>query len=125
MEDTITAIFVFVDDVLKAMRGGRAEDVRRRMSDAEVATTALVGALYFGGNLERARAWLSLSRMVPGMLGKSRFCRRLHALGSFLETLFFRLGAQLKVLNPRSRFAIDSFPVPICDNIRIRRCRLV
>src|SRR5215210_8551570 len=94
MNDTLTAIFVFVDDVLKKMRGDSAEDVRRRMSDAEVATTALAGALYFGGNLERARVCLHQNGMIPKMLGKSRFCRRLHALGGLLEMLFAHLGQE-------------------------------
>ncbi len=125
MNDTITAIFVLVDDVLKGMRGENCEDIRRQMSDAEVLTTALAGALYFGGNMERARACLCMNGMVPRMLKKSRFNRRLHALGGFLEALFFHFGMGLKELTAHSRFLVDSFPVPICDNYRIPRARIV
>ncbi len=125
MDYTITAIFVVVDDLLKAMRGGHREDVRRQMSDAEVATTALCAALYFGANLERARACLHANGMIPLMLGKSRFCRRLHALRERLDTIFLQLGARLKALSASQRFLLDSFPVAICDNYRIRHCRIV
>src|SRR5215210_3019625 len=125
MNDQITTIFVFVDDVFKAMRGESAEDIRRRMSDAEVTTTALAAALFFGGNLERARACLCANAMIPKMLTKSRFCRRLHALSGLLEALFVRLGMSLKAASPSTRYVLDSFPVALCDNIRIKRCRLV
>ena len=91
MDYAITAIFVVVDDLLNAMRGGQREDVRRQMSDAEVVTTALCAALYFGANLERARACLHAKGMIPLMLGKSRFCRRLHALRERLEAIFLQL----------------------------------
>jgi len=38
---------LFVDDLLKGI--GHLEDSRRRVSDSEVITTAIVSALYFGG----------------------------------------------------------------------------
>jgi hypothetical protein len=50
------------------------------MSDAEVMITAIVAALYFGGNLERVRGLLAQPTYIPRMLSKSRFNRRLHAL---------------------------------------------
>jgi hypothetical protein len=107
---------VVVDDFLKAMRGGHREDVRCQMSDAEVATTALRAALYFGANLERAGACLHAKGMIPLMLGKSIFCRRLHAFRDSLEAIFTQLGARFKALSASQRFLLDSFPVAICDN---------
>lgn len=35
------------------------------------------------------------------------------------------MGSVLKDLHWESRYILDSFPVPVCDNIRIKRCRLV
>ena len=125
MIDEVTAIFVFMDDVLKALRGNQAEDCRRQSSDSEVATTALAAALFFGGNQERARVCLHVNGMIPQMLGKSRFCRRLHGLAGVLEAVFLRLGQALKAASASSRYVLDSFPVALCDNIRISRCRLV
>jgi len=45
-------------------------------------------------------------------------------LSDLLHLVFHRLGDALKELNVESRYVIDSFLVPVCDNIRIRRCRL-
>jgi hypothetical protein len=72
------------------------------MSDAEVMTTAMVAALYFGGNLERARKLLGQPTYIPRMLSKSRFNRRLHAVAGLLIYLFQVLGEVFKQLNASS-----------------------
>jgi hypothetical protein len=122
VDDQITAIYCLCDDVLKALH--HFEDPQRRMTDAEVMTTAIVAALYFGGNLERARALLASPRYIPSMLSKSCFNRRLHAIAGLLLTLFKVLGEVFKQLNSACLYLIDSFPIPVCDNIRIPRSKL-
>jgi len=62
--------------------------------------------------------------MMPRMLSRSRFSRRLSRLGHLVEVVFHQLGWTLKELNLESRYSLDSFPVAVCDNIRISRCRL-
>ena len=59
------------------------------------------------------------------MLSKSRVSRRWHRLFLPLLDLFDYLGQILKSLNSSSEYLLDSFPVPICDNIRIRSAKLV
>lgn len=122
MDDQILAIYCMCDDVLKGLH--HYDDPQRRMSDAEVMTTAIVAALYFGGNQERARKLLAAPSYIPGMLGKSRFNRRLHALTALFHYLFQTLGEIFKQLNPGSVYVIDSFPIPVCDNIRIPRAKV-
>lgn len=122
MDGQLIAIYCLCDDLLKAL--GHVEDRQRRMSDAEVMTTALVAALHFGGNFERARAWLKLMGYVPVMLSKSRLHRRLMALQDVLAALFTALGQTFTRLNTQSTYALDSFPIAACDNIRIRDCKL-
>jgi len=39
-------------------------------------------------------------------------------------TLFLRLGESWKQLNERSTYIIDSFPIAVCDNYRISRCKI-
>lgn len=121
MDGQITAIYSLCDDVLKTLH--HSEDPQCRMSDAEVMTTAIVAALYFGGNLERARGLLAQPTYIPRMLSKSRFNRRLHALEGLLIYLFQVLGEVFKQLNASSVYLIDSFPIPACDNIRIPRSK--
>lgn len=123
MCDHTLAIYCFVDDLLKALE--HSEDARQRFSDAEVITCAIVAMLYFGGNFAHARSFLHSSGMMPVMLSRSRFSRRLSRLSALVAQLFHQLGSHLKELNTESRYALDSFPVALCDNIRIARCRLV
>lgn len=118
MDGQLVALYCLCDDLLKALH--HREDRQRYMSDAEVMTTAIVAALYFGGTFERARVVLTLLHYIPNMLSRSRFNRRLHAVQDLLATLFVALGACFKDLNAEAVYIIDSFPVPVCDNIRIK-----
>jgi hypothetical protein len=122
MYDRTLAIYCFVDDLLKAMQ--HREDSRTVFSDAEVVTTAIVAMLFFGGNFERSRSLLHSSGMMPRMLSRSRLSRRLSRLSDLVEMVFHQLGLVIKELNMESRYNLDSFPVAVCDNIRIARCRL-
>ena len=122
-DDKIIAIFCLVDDLLKGI--GHREDIRTKVSDSEVITTAIVSALYLGGHCDNGRQVMAMTGMVPQMLGKSRFCRRLHRLEPLLCSLFFQVGQHLKSLAGASDYVIDSFPVAVCDNMRISRCRLL
>lgn len=122
-EDKIIAIYCFVDDLLKGT--GRQEDVRRKVSDSEIITSAIVSALYFGGHLDNGRNFMKMTGLSPLMLDKSRFNRRLHALSDLLFQLFFQIGQHLKTVAGASDYVVDSFPVAICDNIRINRCKIL
>lgn len=122
-EDKIIRIFCIVDDLLKGI--GHREDVRRRVSDSEVITTAIVAALYFGGHQDNARGFMQMTKLCPHMLDKSRYCRRLHQLEPLLCSLFFQIGQYLKDISGASSYVIDSFPVAVCDNIRISRSKIL
>lgn len=59
------------------------------------------------------------------MLEKSRFNRRLHRLSMLINDLFHQVGMILKQISETTEYLLDSFPVPICDNIRIFNVRLI
>ena len=122
MIDHTTELYCIVDDLLKA--SGHREDARRVMSDAEVLTTVLVAARFFGSNLEHARHFLRETGLIPRMLSRSRLCRRLHGVADLAYTLFHQLGDVLKEGSRSKKYLLDSFPVAVCDNIRISRSRL-
>lgn len=122
-ETKIIALYCIVDDLLQSL--GHTEDSRVRVSDAEVITTAFVACLYFGGHLDNARWFMQHKGYVPRMLDKSRFCRRLHRTSDLIVELFFVLGTELKQLAGAATYVLDSFPVAVCDNMRINRCRLL
>ena len=123
MIDHTTLIYCIIDDLLK--QSGHTEDGRAEMSDAEVITAALVAARYFGGNIEHSRSFLLETGLMPRMLSRSRLNRRLHRVADLVHTLFHQLGAALKEASTSTKYLLDSFPVAVCDNICIRRSRLV
>ena len=123
MCDHTLAIYCFIDDFLKA--SGHREDIRAEVTDSEVITIAIVAMLYFGGNFERSRLVLHELGLMKRCLSRSRFSRRINRLADLIHLVFHRLGTVLKDLNWESRYLLDSFPVAVCDNIRIKRCRLI
>src|SRR6266446_9571112 len=100
------------------------EDRQCQMNDAEIMTTAFVASLFFRGNHESARAMLQQHGYIPHMLSKSRFSRRLHRIKEIFIILFDLLGQTWKMLNSDAIYVIDSFPIAVCDNIRIRRSKI-
>jgi hypothetical protein len=122
MDDKIIATFCLCDDLLKAIH--HQEERQCQMNDAEIMTTAFVASLFFRGNHESARAMLQQHGYIPRMLSKSRFSRRLHRLKDIFVILFDLLGQTWKTLNTASIYVIDSLPIAVCDNIRIRRSKI-
>ena len=123
MTEQTVAMYCFIDDFLRVSQP-RWADKRWHLSDAEVLTTALLAARFFGGNLTAARGYMQ-QHWGMRRLDKSGFTRHLHRLAEPLHALFLALGQHLKALNTEARYVIDSFPVAVCDNIRIGRCRLL
>src|SRR4029453_3557784 len=106
MDIKIILVYCLCADLLIALQ--HQEDAQSQMSDAEVMTTALVAALFFGGKYERARELLQEQGYIPKMLSKTQFSRRLHRLDYLFITLFRVLGETFKELNTESVYIIDS-----------------
>lgn len=122
MYESTIAIYSSVDDLLKALN--HKTDVRQKVSASQIITVAVVAALYFGGNFEKANFVLSELGFFSKRLSGSRFSRRLRRLLDLLHVVFHRVGAHFKEFNNGSRYLLDSFPVAVYDNILINRCRL-
>jgi hypothetical protein len=123
MELEIIKIYCICEDLLNAV--GYQDDPQSRMSTAEVMTTALTAAHFFAGNHEAARNFLFEFGYIPVMLSKGRFNRRLHRIPESLWQLLTEICAQAAHdCNPLKIYLIDSFPVPVCRNIRIKNCRI-
>jgi hypothetical protein len=123
MENEITAAYTLCDELLKAMN--IREDIQAKMNTAEVMTVALTAARFFGGHIRNASDFLKEHGYIPDMLSESRLNRRIHAAdGSVWENLFCILSETFKKTNAGQEYIIDSFPVPVCDNIRISRAAI-
>jgi hypothetical protein len=122
MTDFVIAIYCFIDDFYK--QTGSYTDPKCKVSDAEILTTALVAARYFGGNHAVSRNYMWMHHGV-NMIHKGGFSRRLFHLEPQLVALYVALGQTLKELNISSEYLIDSFPVAVCHNIRIKNSKLL
>lgn len=123
MEMRILIIFCVIDDILKAT--GFVDDLQVQTSSAEIMTIAICACIFFGGNLEKARTFFFEYRYVKHILSKSQFNRRLHAINADIWHMIFAILAQVfKDTNQTHEYAADSFPVAVCDNIRISRSKI-
>jgi hypothetical protein len=87
----------------------------------------LVAATFFGANIDKTCRFLSEYGYMPKMISKGRFNHRLHAIDPELcQGLFSLLAEFFKRRNSEGErtYAVDSLAVMVCENIRIRRCRL-
>ena len=85
--------------------------------NAEIITRAIIAAMFFDGNHTRACSYMKDHKLIPTMLEKSRFNRRLHRVLMLINDLFHQIGMILKEIDDSTEYLLDSFPVAMCDNI--------
>lgn len=122
MDIQIIATFCICADILKGLR--HQENDQSQLSDAEVLTAAIVAAMFYAGNQAAACQMLKEQGYMPKMLSRGRFNRRLHRIRELVLVVFAALAEHWKALNANSIYSIDSFPVAVCDNIRIPRAKI-
>lgn len=123
MDIEITAFYCVCDDLLKSLN--YQDHSQCRMSAAEVMTAALTAAAFFGGDHEESCNFLKEYRYIPRMISKSRFSRRLAGIPEFVwRGLADWLAAAADSSDSLKIYIVDSFPVPVCRNIRIKRCKI-
>ena len=122
MPETIITLYCFFDELLQAL--GHKDDPQAKLSTAEIMTIATVAAEFYTGNQQKALDFLTSHGYIPPF-SKSRFNRRLHRIPETLWQLALFVLAQIhQRTNPERVHIVDTFPVPACHNIRIRRCKL-
>jgi Transposase DDE domain len=122
-KDKIISIFCLIDDILQGIN--HEEDKRRKVSDSEIILTAIVSSTSFYGNHSSAIKFMKQYGFIPNMLDKSRFNRRLHKIGKLLYELFEIVSSYYRDLCCELHYIIDSFPVAVCNNMRIANCKIL
>lgn len=120
MNTTITTIYCITDDFLKHCQ--HSQSSQARLNDAEIITIALTAARFFGANFETAMTFLVEHHYIKHRLSRGRFNLRVHRLAFVFEALFDLLAQIWSETD--ADFIVDSFPVAVCDNIRIPRSRI-
>lgn len=123
MELQVTTFYVLCRELLSAP--SIPEDRQAKMNNAEVMTVVLTAARFFGGNFRTAAQFPEEHGYIPDMPSESRLNRRIHALDEDIwKTLFLVISEAFKNRNTGKEYILDSFPVPVCDNIRISRPKI-
>jgi IS5 family transposase len=120
-------IYCFIDDFLQASghieTGCAASLDAPKMSDSEILFVFILSCRDYGGNQEKALNATVRHGLIRVRLSKSQFNRRLHQLADCALAILMFLGELAK--NTQNTFSLDSFPLPVCKNIRIKRCKIV
>lgn len=123
METKIIVTYIVYDDLVKKLK--IKEDPQTKMNIAEVMTTAIISALQYSGNLEKARKELSAEGYIKDTLSKSRLNRRLHKIpNSLWNTVLKSLSDEFVKSNINNEFIVDSFPMYTCKMARQSRTKL-
>jgi len=122
MPEKIITLYCFFDELLQAAQ--HRDDRQSQLSPAEVMTIAAVAAEFFTGNQQVALNFLGSHGYIKPF-SKSRFNRRLHKIPEALWQIALSVLAHIhQSANAQSLHIVGTFPVPVCRNIRIRRCRI-
>ena len=117
MNDTyIVTAYCVIEDILLAH--GYEDDVRAKVSGAEILFVAVIAAKYFQNHHERA-LYVLVNLGTVGRISISRFNRRLHALKDWLYGVIAILS---EVFTYGQVFIIDSMPLPVCKRVRAWGC---
>jgi Transposase DDE domain len=124
-EESAITLFCLIDDVFKAYRHKRLRDPNQEvMSDSEVAFAGILAARLFAGNLRKGIAYMAERNFCLAILSESQFSRRLHGIPQEIWSILQTFLARAAGAYENREYIIDSFPCPVCHNIRISRCRI-
>ena len=116
MLDKIIATFCILDDLLHILH--HRNNPQAKITDREILTIAILACQEFGGNMRKA---LHLFSFVPA---ESRFTRRRHRRMPLLHALAPPRRTVWETLQTCTDYALDTFPMPVCENIRANHCRI-
>jgi transposase len=127
--DQVTAIYVFVDDFLKAhphaTQWRRSHHGHPAFTDAEVITVALLQGCLGAASLKQAHGYAqaNLHHAFPRLPSYAQWLARLHALSGIVGQLLQAAGE--RAAGEARLYLLDSKPIPVCKAIRHGRVRLL
>lgn len=122
MNWTVLVAFCIIDDLLKAL--GHKDDPQSKTPASVVLTIWVLAALFFSGKHKHALAYCKEHALFSFIPSRSRFCRRLHSLSHGIPHLLPLCQSLWQHLSSAQHYVLDTFPLPVCENIRAPRCRL-
>lgn len=123
MEEQIISIYCLCDDFIHSKRFIDQHNVK--VSTPEIMMNFIVAMRFFYGNLDLARRFLCEHGYIRKNFTLSCLNKRVHKINSnwWHEILEF-IQSWGKRNGLPSEYIVDVFPVSVCRNIRIQRCRI-
>jgi len=100
------------------------DDPQTKTPSSVVLTLCVVAAMHFGGNHRKTLAFARDFALFSHIPSPSRFSRRIHPLKPYFLAFLPLLSRLWKDLHQAQEYALDTFPLPTCENIRAQRSRL-
>ena len=121
----IIKIFYIIDEVFVKLN--IKDDPQAKMLNSEVLTVAIYSALYQYSNFRKTLLLFRFLNIFTYILSESRFNRRLHKIMDKYFIVFNEIVRFFESIPhwEEEEFAIDTFPIKICENIREKRAKLV
>jgi len=125
-EETAILLFCLIDDFIKTCPQKRLRDPRQQiMTDSEVIFAGIISAHWLAGNFRRGLIHIVEKKYCLKVLSEGQFLRRIKSIPEETWNKILRLLAQKVKGYERSEYVIDSFPYPVCHNMRILQSRIV
>lgn len=115
-------LYYIIDEYLK--NSFHKEDKQVTMSDSEIIFVYVIAFKYHAGNYAQTLEYSRQSGLIKRILSPSRYSRRMNRLKDIIEQIQSFLAEIIKKTN-NNEYCIDSFPLPVCKNVRIKRCKLL
>jgi DDE family transposase len=100
------------------------DDAQCHMNTAEVMTFVIISALHYQCNYRKTRLVMISHRYFSNILSYSRLVRRIHAIPTSIWTIAFHICKETLYPKSNQEYIVDSFPIAVCQNNKIFRCKL-
>lgn len=94
-----------------------------KLSDAEVAFVFFMSFSNYGGNYTKSMSSLFNAGFIKNKLTKGQFSTRIYKLYQYIYQIYNLFSEIAKKSN--EKFSLDTFPLSVCHNIRIKRCKIL
>lgn len=123
MEEEIIAIYCICDEFVETQSNLDWHNVK--VSTAEVLTSIVVAMRYFQGNYALANRFLTTYGYFCKPVKYSALSKRIQRIPLIWWNLMLQFIQSRRIhFNYALDYIVDTFPVAVCKNIRIRRCRI-
>lgn len=100
-----------------------ASGVYAKLCDAEIIFVYFMSFSNYGGNYSKTMSSLYNAGFIKNKLSRGQFSKRIYALRMYIFQIYMLFGEIAKQSN--KKFSLDTFPLAVCHNIRIKRCKLL